>query len=150
MPKAKSKPSSAIELLKNDHDYVKQSLRRFEKMDHEDREAVHALVQQVCKALKAHTRLEEEIFYPAVRKALDEEDLLNEAEIEHDSAKTLIRRLERMKPGDPKYIATFTVLGEYVKHHVKEEESEMFPKVRRRKLNLEALGKKILERKARL
>jgi hemerythrin-like domain-containing protein len=95
-------------------------------------------------------RTDEEIFYPAVRKAIGDEDLLNEAEVEHDSAKALIRQLERMKPSDPRYAATFTVLGEYVDHHVKEEESEMFPKVRRARLDLEALGAKLMGRKIRL
>lgn len=69
---------------------------------------------------------------------------MEEAEVEHDSAKILIRQLERMKPGDPKYAATFTVLGEYVNHHVKEEEAEMFPKARRARVNLKALGAKLM------
>lgn len=94
--------------------------------------------------------MEEELFYPAARKALGDEELMNEAEIEHDSAKALIRRLERMQPDDPKYVATFTVLGEYVKHHVKEEESEMFPKARRRRLNLKGLGARLMARKIQL
>ena len=150
MPKAKSKPPNALELLKEDHDYVKQAFRTFEKMDHEDHDRMRALVTQVCKALEIHARVEEEIFYPAVRKAIDEEDLMFEAEIEHDSAKTLIRQLKRMKPDDPRYVATFTVLGEYVKHHVKEEESEMFPKVRSSKLNLKTLATRMMERKIAL
>lgn len=150
MRKAKPKPPSVIELLKQDHEYVKQAYRRFEKMDHEDRESVQALVSDVCTALEAHTKVEEEIFYPAVRKAIDDDDLMEEAEIEHESAKTLIRRLKRMKPSDAAYVPTFTVLCEYVMHHVKEEESEMFPKAQRRKLNLQALGKKLMERKLRL
>ena len=144
---AKSKQVSAIALLTEDHDYVKKAFRAFEKMDEEDQPA---LVKQVLQALKVHTRIEEEVFYPAVRKAIKDEDLMNEAEIEHDSAKALIRQLERMKPSDPKFAATFTVLGEYVNHHVKEEESEMFPKVRRARLDLEALGAKLMGRKLRL
>jgi hypothetical protein len=75
---------------------------------------------------------------------------MQEAKIEHESAKTLIRRLKRMKPGNPAYVPTFTVLCEYVLHHVKEEESEMFPKAQRRGVNLRALGKKIAQRKVRL
>lgn len=150
MPSAKAKQPNAIDLLKQDHDYVRKAFRQFQKMDHEDHEAVHALVTQVCKALKAHTKAEEELFYPEVRRKLDDDDLMFEAEIEHDSAKTLIRQLERMKPSDPRYAATFTVLGEYVKHHVKEEETEMFPKVRRRKVNLKALGDRLMARKAKL
>jgi hemerythrin-like domain-containing protein len=145
----KLKPN-AIDLLKQDHDYVKKAFRAFEKMDHEDHEAMENLVGQVCEALEVHTKVEEEVFYPVARKAIKDEDLMNEAEIEHDSAKTLIRQLKRMKPDDPKYVATFTVLGEYVKHHVKEEESEMFPKARRRRINLERLGNRLLARKIQL
>lgn len=150
MRKAKPKPPSAIALLKQDHAYVKQAYRQFEKMDHEDLAAVKALVTEVCIALEAHTKVEEEILYPAVRRAIDDDELMKEAEIEHDSAKTLIRRLKRMKPSAPAYIPTFTVLCEYVLHHVKEEEEEMFPKAQRRKINLQVLGKRILERKMRL
>ena len=138
---------SAIALLTEDHDYVKKAFRAFEKMDKEDQPA---LVKQVLQALKVHTRIEEELFYPAVRKAIKDEDLMNEAEVEHDSAKVLIRQLERMKPSDPKFAATFTVLGEYVNHHVKEEESEMFPKARRARVNLKGLGAKLMGRKIRL
>ncbi|HZO02843.1 MAG TPA: hemerythrin domain-containing protein, partial [Burkholderiales bacterium] len=141
------KPESAIALLMEDHEYVKKAFRAFEKMDEEDQPA---LVKQVCAALKVHTKIEEEIFYPAVRRAIKDPDLMNEAEVEHDSAKSLIRQLERMKPGDPKFAATFTVLGEYVNHHVKEEEEEMFPKVRRARVNLKALGAKLRGRKIRL
>lgn len=150
MPKPKRKSLNAIQLLQEDHEYVKKAFRAFEKMDHEDHEAMKGLVTQVCEALKVHTRVEEELFYPAARKALGDEDLMNEAEIEHDSAKTLIRRLERMKPDDPKYVATFKVLGEYVKHHVKEEESEMFPKARRKRMNLQRLGDRLMARKIQL
>lgn len=146
MAKAK-KAESAIALLMEDHEYVKKAFRAFEKMDEEDQPA---LVKQVCAALKVHTKIEEEIFYPAVRRAIKDEDLMNEAEVEHDSAKSLIRQLERMKPSDPKFAATFTVLGEYVNHHVKEEEEEMFPKVRRARVNLKALGAKLMGRKIRL
>ena len=152
MPKAKQAKSklNAIQLLEEDHKYVKKAFRAFEKMDHEDREAVKNLVDQVCEALEVHTKVEEELFYPAARKAIKDEDLMNEAEVEHDSAKTLIRRLKRMKPDDPKYVATFTVLGEYVKHHVQEEESEIFPKARRRRINLQRLGDRLLARKIQL
>jgi len=141
---------NALQVLIEDHDYVKKSYRAFQKMDHEDLEAVQALVKQVCTALKVHARIEEEVFYPAVRRALKDKDLVEEAEVEHESAKTLIRQLGRMKPRDPKYIATFTVLCEYVEHHAKEEEDEMFPKVRRAGMNLEGLGKKLMARKIAL
>jgi hemerythrin-like domain-containing protein len=148
---AKSKAVSALQVLMEDHDYVKKSYRAFQKLDpEEDAEEVRALVKQVCAALKVHVRIEEEIFYPAVRRAIKDKDLMEEAQVEHDSAKILIRQLERMPPRNPKYAATFTVLCEYIEHHVKEEESEMFPKVRRARINLAALGKKLMARKIRL
>ena len=142
---------NALQILMEDHAYVKKAYRQFEKLDAEqDMEEIQSLVKNVCTALKVHAEIEEKIFYPAARRALKYKDLLEEAEIEHASAKTLIRQLERMKPKDRKYAATFTVLCEYVEHHIKEEEKEMFPKVRRARMNLEALGKKLMERKVRL
>jgi hemerythrin-like domain-containing protein len=150
MPRSKAKPVNAIQLLEEDHAYVKKAFKTFEKMDKADLAEVQKLVKLVCKELKAHADIEERLFYPAVRKAIKDKDLMNEALVEHASAKTLIRQLERMKPRDPMYAATFTVLGEYVQHHVKEEEGEMFPKVRRARVNLQALAKKLLARRIRL
>ena len=141
---------NALELLKQDHAKVKQSFKEFEKMDHEDEATMQEMVRAVCAELKAHATIEEEIFYPAVRAAIEDEDLMNEAQVEHQSAKDLIAQLEGMNPDDPLYSATFTVLGEYVLHHVKEEESEMFPQVRKAKLDLAELGARIMERKQQL
>jgi hemerythrin superfamily protein len=141
---------NALELLKQDHAKVKQSFKEFEKMDHEDEATMQEMVRAVCAELKAHTTIEEEIFYPAVRAAIEDEDLMNEAQVEHAAAKDLIAQLEGMNPDDPLYSATFTVLGEYVLHHVKEEESEMFPQVRKAKLDLAELGARIMERKQQL
>lgn len=141
---------NALELLKEDHAKVKQSFKEFEKIDHEDTATMQEMVRAVCAELKAHTKIEEEIFYPAVRAAIEDEDLMNEAQVEHQSAKDLIAQLEGMQPDDPMYSATFTVLGEYVLHHVKEEEGEMFPQVRKAKLDLEELGTKMMERKQQL
>lgn len=150
MPKSKSNTPDAIELLKQDHASVRKALKEFEKMDHEDTATVQELVTMVCSELKVHTAIEEEIFYPAVRKAIEDEDLMNEAKVEHQSAKDLITQLEAMKADDPLYPATFTVLGEYVLHHVKEEESEMFPQAKKAKLDLDALGREMLARKEEL
>ena len=141
---------NALELLKQDHAKVKQSFKEFEKMDHEDEATMQEMVRAVCAELKAHTTIEEEIFYPAVRAVIEDEDLMNEAQVEHAAAKDLIAQLEGMNPDDPLYSATFTVLGEYVLHHVKEEESEMFPQVRKAKLDLAELGARIMERKQQL
>jgi hemerythrin superfamily protein len=151
MRKAKAKPVNAVDLLMEDHEYVRKSFRQFEKIQEKaDGETLRGIVEQVCQALKAHTKVEEEIFYPAVRRKIDDADLMFEAEIEHNSAKTLIRQLERMKPSDPRYGPTFTVLCEYVDHHAKEEEKEMFPKARRKKVDLQRLGKQIMARKLAL
>lgn len=151
MAKTKSKATDAITLLKADHDEVKQAFKEFEKMDHEqDTAAMEELVNRVCEALKVHTTVEEEIFYPAVRAAIEDDDLMNEAQVEHQSAKDLIEQLEGMDSTDPMYPATFTVLCEYVLHHAKEEEDEMFPSAKKAKVDLEELGEQIQARKDEL
>ena len=146
MAKSKAKATGAVELLKEQHDKVKKALKQFEKLDREDIEAQRSLVQTTCEDLKLHTTLEEELFYPAAREAIDDEDILNEAQIEHETAKMLIEQLENMGPEDPNFHATFTVLGEYVLHHVKEEEGEMFPQVKKTDLDLEELGARMRSR----
>lgn len=151
MAKTRSKTATAIDLLKEDHDKVRKAFKEFEKMDRADSETCRQRVRSVCDDLRVHTTLEEEIFYPAVREAIDDEDLMNEAAVEHETAKTLIEQLENMEPDDPNYFATFTVLGEYVLHHVKEEEGEMFPQAKKADgLDLEALGEQIRARKEEL
>ena len=150
MPKTRSKSAAAIDMLKEDHAKVKKAFKEFEGMDRSDTETCRELVRTVCDDLKVHTSLEEEIFYPAVREAIDDEDIMNEASVEHETAKMLIEQLENMEPDDPNYHATFTVLGEYVMHHVKEEEGEMFPQAQKTDLDLEALGEQMQERKAEL
>ena len=146
MAKSKAKATGALEILKEQHDKVKKAFKEFEKLDREDNEAQQQLVQRVCEDLKLHTTLEEELFYPAAREAIDDEDILNEAQIEHETAKMLIEQLENMGPEDPNFHATFTVLGEYVVHHVKEEEGEMFPQVKKTDLDLEELGARMRRR----
>jgi hemerythrin superfamily protein len=101
--------------------------------------------------LVVHTTLEEEIFYPAAREALgDEDDLIDEAAVEHASAKDLIAQIQSSDPNDDLYDAKVKVLGEYIDHHVKEEESEMFPKVRKTELDLKSLGESLMQRKEEL
>jgi hemerythrin-like domain-containing protein len=142
----------AIELLKEDHRSVEKIFKEFEKLqeDDADDESKRALVERACAALTVHTRIEEEIFYPAMRDVLRDEILGEEALIEHATAKDLIANLESLEPGEPFYDATFTVLVEYVKHHVKEEETEMFPQVKKAKLNLDELGAQMKQRKEEL
>jgi hemerythrin-like domain-containing protein len=144
MPKSRPKTTlDAIDLLKQDHDRVEKAFKDFEKLDRQDAEACRQLIQTVCEELKVHTALEEEVFYPAVREAIDDEDLMNEAAVEHETARMLIDQLENMDADDPNYYATFTVLGEYVRHHVKEEQSEMFPAAKKARVDLEALGERM-------
>ena len=96
-----------------------------------DNDAKADLVQRICAALTIHATIEEEIFYPAVREAIDDMDLMDEADVEHASAKDLIAQLESASPGDDHFDAKVTVLGEMIDHHVKEEEGEMFPKAKK-------------------
>lgn len=151
--KASAKTDDAIALLTADHEKVKKLFADFEKAKdakRPDDDAKQQLVQEICTELTVHAQLEEEIFYPAAREAMDDEDLLDEAEVEHASAKDLIAQLESMEPGDELYDAKVTVLGEYIDHHVQEEQDEMFPKVRKAKLNLDDLGAQIVARKEEL
>jgi hypothetical protein len=138
--------------LKKDHDNVLALFKKFEKLTEkeEGEEEKSELVRQICEELKVHTTLEEEIFYPAVRSAIEEDLLMDEAQVEHDSAKALIGEIENMQPGDEMYDARVTVLGEYIKHHVQEEQKEMFPKAKKAKVDLAALGEQITARKEEL
>jgi hemerythrin-like domain-containing protein len=135
-PMAKTrKKDDAIELLKQDHREVETLFKEFEKLEQDGEEAVEQVIATACTELKIHDKLETEVFYPAIRQQAQNEeveDLLNEAEVEHTSVRSLIQTIEGMGAQDEKRNAHFTVLMEYVKHHVKEEEKEMFPKLKRK------------------
>jgi hypothetical protein len=146
--RAAAKPADAIKLLKDDHREVKGWFKDYEKL--EDDAEKQALADKICLALTVHTQIEEEIFYPAARGEIDDDDLLDEAEVEHASAKQLIAEIQSMKVGDRLFDAKVTVLGEYIDHHVEEEEGEMFPESRDSDLDLMALGVQLAERKAQL
>jgi len=141
----------AIGMLVADHKKVQKAFRDFEKLKKGGSKRGKAdIVRQTCADLTVHTKIEEEIFYPAARKAIKDVDLMDEAKVEHAGAKELIAQLESMQPGDELYDAKFTVLGESVNHHIREEQNEMFPKVRKTKLDLNALGQQMAQRKAEL
>ncbi|ANH70273.1 hemerythrin [Mitsuaria sp. 7] len=111
------------------------------------------LAQDICAKLTVHATIEEEIFYPAARGAMEDEDgddLLDEAEVEHAGAKDLIAQIAEGAPSDALYDAKVKVLGEYIAHHVKEEEQALFPKVRKSGVDLDALGDELSARKAEL
>lgn len=145
---AKGRALDATTLLRKDHAEVDAMFKQYENALGADRKS--ALVEKICAALEVHTAVEEEIFYPAVRAAIRDGDLMDEADVEHDSAKALIAQLRAGNPGDDHYDAKVTVLGEYIRHHVKEEQGEIFPKARKAKLDLKALGDQIQARKAEL
>ncbi|MGH3850405.1 MAG: hemerythrin domain-containing protein [Pseudonocardiaceae bacterium] len=147
-----SRAQDAIALLMEDHKKVQKMFKDYDKLKEQEGadEDKSQLAEQICDELTIHTHIEEEIFYPAARDAIDDDDMLDEAEVEHASAKELISQLESMEPGDELYDAKVTVLGEYINHHVKEEQDEMFPKVRKSKLDLYALGAEMKERKQEL
>jgi hypothetical protein len=152
MERARQKSSGkggqdAIALLLEDHKKVQKLFKQFDKLQEEDEQQKADIVRQVCAELTIHAQIEEEIFYPAVREAIDDEDLMDEAEVEHTSAKELIAQLEGMQPGEELYDAKFTVLGEYVNHHIKEEQEEMFPKAKKAKLDMQGLGGQLMQRK---
>jgi len=149
---ARAAKTDATVLLQRDHADVKKLFRQYEKLaDNEaDGQERQALAMQICQMLTVHATIEEEIFYPAARDAEVEEDLLDEAEVEHASAKDLIAQIQSMSPDDELYDAKVTVLGEYVEHHVQEEEGEMFPKCRRAKMDLAGLAEQLAERKSEL
>lgn len=141
---AKVSRTDAIALLTADHKRVKKMFKQFDKLKEDGASAdKQALAQQICAALTLHAEVEEQIFYPATREAIDDDDMLNEAEVEHASAKDLIAQIESGDPSDPLWDAKVSVLGEYVDHHVQEEEEEMFKKARKAKMDLEALGQQI-------
>ncbi len=169
MPRAEARPTSteftlakqdkksgsapnALELLKADHDKVKHLFREFDSLkgSDEDDERKSELVDEICYELTLHTMLEEEIFYPAVRAAIDDDDMMDEADIEHAGARELISQLEVMYPGDDHFDATVTVLGEEIAHHIDKEESDMFDAVRGAGIDLDELGEQINARKEEL
>ena len=140
----------AIKLLKNDHREVEAWFEAFEETKSGPKKG--KLARQICTALKVHTQIEEEIFYPACRAVGLEDDMMNEADIEHDAAKKLIAEIEAGKPGDDHWDARVKVLSEMIKHHVKEEEESggMFSKAKKADLDLDELGAEMQARKDEL
>jgi len=141
---------SAISLLKSDHREVEHLFSQFEAATSSARK--RAIVQKICDALTVHTTIEEDIFYPPARAALKRagEDLMDEAEVEHEGIKWRIDILKRMKPEDDLYDAEVKVLSEYVKHHVKEEERELFPKLRISAFDNAGVGEKLAAGKEKM
>jgi hemerythrin superfamily protein len=151
----KRKPASdgkALELLRADHQRVFKLFSEFNSLkgidDEDDRKA--ELVDEICYELTLHTMLEEEIFYPVLRSAINDDDLMDEADVEHAGARELISQLEVMYPGDDHFDATVSVLGEEVGHHIEKEEGEMFEAARRAGIDFERLGEQLAARREEL
>lgn len=140
---------NALELLEKDHREVEELFDQFDEIkDDDDRK--EALAQKICMALTVHTQIEEEIFYPEARKATGDAELLDEALVEHAGAKRLVAEIEEMSAGDELFDAKVKVLGEQIKHHVREEEEELFPELEQTKLDLAAVGARLARRKEEL
>ena len=150
---SKSAGDDAIKLLTADHKEVRALFKEYEKLveaDADDEEK-QTLAEQICMMLTVHATAEEELFYPAAREAMGEdEDLIDEADVEHASAKDLIAQIQESSPAEELYDAKVKVLGEYIEHHVKEEEGEIFPKAKKGGLDMAALGAEIAMRKEEL
>ena len=145
---ARSEGMNAIELLKHDHREVEEYFEEYEDLEDDAEKA--ELSAKICQALKVHAQIEEELFYPAAREATGDEDLLDEAVVEHAGAKRLIEEIESMEVGEDLYDAKIRVLGEQIKHHVKEEEEKLFPEAERSDMDLKAVGEELEGRKTEL
>lgn len=146
------KNPDALELLEADHQAVGKLFAAYRDLAANEASDARrkALAEQICMELTIHARLEEELFYPLVREAVRDGDLMDEAEVEHASAKDLVVQILSMDPHEELYDAKVTVLGEYIAHHVRHEQGEMFPKVRKSGLDLAALAERLRVRKQEL
>jgi len=149
LTKKSSKPDSqnAITLLRADHQKVTDLFENFEKSRATAKKKV--IAQEICKELTVHATIEEEIFYPAAKAALDDTEMVPEALVEHDGVKKLIAEIEGSVEGEM-FEARVKVLSELIKHHVKEEQTELFPAVKKTSLDLTALGAQLVARKTEL
>lgn len=148
---AKSKPL-ALEILMADHRKVEALFEKYEKAKGADDASRRGIAQSICGELTVHARIEEEIFYPWLRETLDDDDMemVEEAQVEHDGARELIEQIQDASHVDAAYDAKVKVLSEYIKHHVKEEEHEIFPAIAAENEDLDELGEQMQARKVEL
>jgi hemerythrin superfamily protein len=140
-------PRDAVALLKQDHRAVEALFDEFEEAEEQEQSE---LAERICNMLTVHAQIEETFLYPEAKEAFEEEeelDLVNEANVEHQSVKELIAKIETTPPEDEAFKAMVKVLSEYVKHHVKEEEGKLFPALKRTDLDLKEMGTRLAERK---
>lgn len=142
---AAPRQQDAVAILRADHKKVSELFAQYEKA--RSTNTKFSLVTDICTELSVHAQVEEEIFYPAVKAALKDHELVPEATVEHATLKDLIAQVEGITPDGEMFDAKIKVMSEYVKHHVKEEQTEMFPKAKASRLDMLALGADILARK---
>ena len=147
--KTQAASPTAFELLEQDHREVEEWFDEYDELKEDDNRKGQ-LAEKICLALKVHAQIEEEIFYPQAREATKDNDLIDEALVEHATVKKLIGEIEAMEVNEELYDAKMRVLGEMVKHHINEEEEELFPELEAAKMDLNAVGKEIAERKEEL
>jgi hemerythrin-like domain-containing protein len=145
------KSIDAIALLDEDHRRMEKIFREFETLPEDtDDETKRGVVERASAALTVHICIEEEIFYPAVQRMLSEKILSEETMMEHSAARELMESLERLETSDPFYDATFVVLAEYVKHHVRNQEKAIFPRIRKAAADWNEVGAQMKQRKDEL
>jgi hemerythrin superfamily protein len=150
-PETRAPDQDAIALLIADHRHVAKLFADFKNLKDEGSDEEKAsVVRQICQELLVHSSIEEEIFYPAVRRAIEDDDLMDQALVEQTGAKDLIAQLQAAEPDDDLYDAKVIVLGEQIDHHVMEEEGNMFPQARGAGVDIETIGSEMLARKAEL
>jgi len=142
----------AVSLLTSDHAEVRQMFEEYRQLldDNAGDDRRGELAGQICSALTVHAEIEEDVFYPALRERLDDELLLDQAEVEHASVRDLVEQIESMEPDDALFDAKMLVLAEYVEHHVEEEENEIFPQAEQSGIDLDQLGAELAERRREL
>ncbi len=139
--------SGVVQMLKEDHRKVKELFEEFESAEGRERGEI---AKTAIQELEVHADLEETLIYPAIRKEIEADDMMNEAVEEHHLVHVLIKELKKLKPSDEKFQAKFTVLGELVKHHIEEEENEMLPQAEESEIDWESLETRVMKRKEAL
>ena len=147
MARAAGFVSTVFEMLKDDHEKAKKLFEDFESAEGRERGEI---AKTAIQELEIHADLEERLIYPAIRAEVDAADMMNEAIEEHHLVHVLIAELKKLKPGDEKFQAKFSVLSELVKHHIEEEEGEMFPTAEECDIDWESLEASVMKRKETL
>lgn len=147
----KTQQTDAVSLLKQDHRKVKKAFERYQELGPQAYKTKKSLADEICEELIRHTQIEEEVFYPEFRKAVKEaRPIANEAKVEHDSARELIHQILEMDAEEELFDAKVKVLSEQIEHHIKEEEEEMFPMMKKTRVDLQSLASRMEERKEQL